>query len=129
DAGREPGHAGVLSCKESDAELRMELEHAADDHRDQRLLHLDPMAGHVAVEAVLTVELDHVGVEGAHTLVESPGHVELFVQAVEGLPVVRAPVATVADSRPTGAPYGAELPHAPHPVLTRQEHVGHGHHR
>jgi hypothetical protein len=38
----------------------MELEHAPDDHRDQGLLHLDPVAGHVAVEAVLAVERVHV---------------------------------------------------------------------
>src|SRR3989441_9747862 len=48
--------------EESHPELRVELEHAADDHRDQRLLHLDPVGGHVAVEPVLAVQLDHAGV-------------------------------------------------------------------
>src|SRR2546426_11156397 len=37
DAGQESGHPGVLGFEESDAELRVELEHAADDHRDHRL--------------------------------------------------------------------------------------------
>ena len=56
DAREQAGHPGVLRFEKPDAQLRMELEHAADDHGDQRLLHLDPVAGHVTVEAVLAVE-------------------------------------------------------------------------
>jgi hypothetical protein len=37
----------------------VELEHATDDHGDHGLLHLDPVAGHVAVEAVLAVQRNH----------------------------------------------------------------------
>ena len=62
DARQEPGHPGVLRFEEAHAQLGMELEHAADDHGDQRLLHLDPVAGHVTVEAVLAVEDVHVRV-------------------------------------------------------------------
>ena len=107
----------------------MELEHAADDHRDQRLLHLDPVGGHVAIEPVLAVQLDHAGVQGAHALVESPGHVELLVRTVERVPVVRVPVVAVHQIRPNEGPDGAELPDAPHELPARQVDVVHGQHR
>src|SRR5438876_7713611 len=92
----------------------MELEHAADDHRDQGLLHLDPVAGDVTIEAVLAIELVEVRVPGAGALVEPPGHVELLVEGVEGIPVVRMPVVAVHEIGADEGPDSAELPNAPH---------------
>ena len=107
----------------------MEFEHAADEHRDQRLLHLDPVARHVTVEPVLAVELDHARVGRAHALVKAPGHVELFVHGVERVPVVRVPVVAVHEVRPEGRSDRAELPHAPDQLPAGQVHVVHGQHR
>src|SRR5437899_13052865 len=90
----------------------MELEHAADDHRDQRLLHLDPVAGDVTIEPVLAVELVEIRVPGARNLVEAPRHVELLVEAQERLPVVRAPIVAVAEVRPDERPDRAQLAYA-----------------
>ena len=107
----------------------MELEGAADDHRDQRLLHLDPVTGHVAVEAILAVQLDHARVDGAHALVKPPRDAELFVDGVERIPVVRVPVAPVHEVRPDERPDGAEVPHAAHQLAAGQVDVVHGQHR
>src|SRR2546426_10650133 len=92
----------------------MEFEHAADDHRDQGLLHLDPVAGDVTIKAVLAIELVEVRVPGAGALVEPPGHVELLVEGVEGVPVVRMPVVGVAEVGAGEGPDGAEGPEGPH---------------
>ena len=60
DARQQPGHPGILRLQETDSKPRVELEHATHDEGDQGLLHLDPVAGHVAIEPVLPVEHVHV---------------------------------------------------------------------
>ena len=84
-----------MGFEEADSQLGMELEDSADELGDQCLLHLDPMAGHVAVEAVLTVDDVHLGVPSSGALMEPPCHVELLMQGVEGVPVVGVPVVAV----------------------------------
>ncbi len=106
----------------------MELEHPADDHRDERLLHLDPVARHVPVEAVLAVEHVHVRVPGAGPLVEAPRDVQLLVQGVERIPVVRVPVVAVDQVRPDERPDRAQLAHAPVQLAAGQVHVVHRQH-
>src|SRR5262245_59751770 len=129
DPRQETRPPGVLGFQEADPELGMELEHAADDHRDQRLLHLDPVAGDVAVEPVLAVEVVEVRVPGPRALVEPPRHVELLVQAVERVPVVRVPEVAVHQIRPDERADRAELPHAPDELAGGQVHVVHRQHR
>ncbi len=106
----------------------MELEHAPDDHGQQRLLHLDPVTGDVTVEAILPVQHVHVRVPGAGALVESPGHVELFVQRVERLPVVRVPVVAVHEVGPDEGADGSELLDAPKQLPAGEVHVVDGQH-
>ena len=120
DARQQPRHPRVLGLEEADAKLRMELEHAADDHRDQRLLHLDPVAGHVTVEAVLAVEVVHVRVVRAHVPRGSPtSRSSSSCIAVERIPVVRVPVVPVDEVRPDERADGAELAHARAPARGR----------
>ena len=52
----------VLGLEKTHPESRVKLEDPCDDHRDQRLLHLNPVAGDVAIKSILPVEHVHVRV-------------------------------------------------------------------
>ena len=112
DAREQARHPGVLRLEEAHAQPGMELEHAAHDHGDQGLLHLDPVAGHVAVEAVLPVQHVHVRVPRPRALVEAPRDVQALVQAVERIPVVGVPVVAVDQVGTQEGPDRAHLSHA-----------------
>ncbi len=129
DAREEARRPGVLRLEEAHAELGVELEHAAHDHRNEGLLHLDPVAGHVTVEAVLPVERVHVRIPRARPLVEAPRDVELLVHAVERIPVVRVPVVAVDQVRPHERPDRAEVLDTAEQLGARQVDLVRGQHR
>ena len=87
----------------------MKLEDPGDDHGDQCLLHLDPVTGNVAIKSILPVEHIHVRVPRTGTFVEPPGDVQILVQAVKGIPVVRVPVVSIHEIGPNKRTYGTEL--------------------
>jgi hypothetical protein len=85
----------------------VEFKHPPDDHGNECLLHLNPVAGHVAIEAVFAVQRIHVGIPGPGALMEPPGHIEFFMQTVERLPVIRVPEVAIHE---IGAHKGAHGP-------------------
>ena len=107
----------------------MELEHSADDHGDQCLLHLDPVAGNMAIEPVFPIEHVHVGVPSAGSLVEAPGHVQFLVYAVEGVPVVGVPVAAIHQVGAHKGRHGAQVLYTAHEFLAGEVHVVKGEYR
>src|SRR5262249_35157397 len=69
------------------------------------------------------VELVHVRVPSPGALVEAPRHVEILVRAVEGIPVVGMPEATVHEIGADEGTDGTQLTHAAHQLATGEMHI------
>ncbi len=108
-----------MRFQEAHPQGRVKFEHAANDHRDQGLLHFNPVAGHVAVEAVFVVQRIHIGILGARAFVESQGDIEIFVHIVQRIPVVGVPVVVVDQVGAQERAHRAEFGHAAIEFLAR----------
>ena len=129
DTRQDSRHPRVLGFKVADPQGRVEFEHTRNQHRDQCLLHLDPMTGHVPIETVLAIQHVHMAVMGAGAFVETHRNVELAMHLEQRIPIIGMPEMSVDRIRPHERADGPQLVDAAHQFGARHIHVLHRQHR